>query len=98
MKRDDTGKTSLHWAAGVGDPLASIGNFHVASDTSHVNTIRMLVIEYKCPVNCVDTDGNTALHLAALNGCAEGGNVLIAQFGCSPSVTGFNGRTPLQAW
>ena len=95
MERDDDGITSLHWAGGSTDPLAPIGNFHLITDTSHVNTVRMLVTEYKCPVDCVDSNGDTALNHAALNGHAEVVGVLISEFGCSPSVKGQYGRTPL---
>ena len=55
----------------------------------------MLVTEYQCPVDCVDIDDNTTLNLAAWNGHAEIVCVLISDFGCSPSVKGQDGQTPL---
>ena len=43
-----------------------------------------------------DDDGDTPLHIAALEGSLPTGCTLIEDFKCDPNIKGFKGRTPLR--
>lgn len=53
------------------DPLACIGDFHNSDDLSHVDTIQMLLSEYKCPKDSKNLMDETPLMCALKNGNSD---------------------------
>ena len=57
--------------------------------------MRKLITKYKCPVESVDSDGNTPLHCAAINGHAGAVRMVLSQFGADAAARNNNGDTVL---
>ena len=57
--------------------------------------MRTLLYEFTADVNARGQDNDTLLHQAALGGHTDVVCALINEFGCSPQVRGFEGRTLL---
>ena len=73
---------------------------HLASSQGHTEVVRVLASRLSsdgklADINACDSVGDTAVNMAALNGHVSVMKLLVSQFGCSPTVKGFKGRTPL---
>ena len=69
--------------------------FIIAALSGREEVVRALVTEYKCPVDCVSSDGSTPLHLAARKGHSSVVRLLLAELGADASVTNNSGDTAL---
>ena len=72
---------------------------HIACEEGNDSLVRTLILKGKADVTARDNEGNTPLHVAAMNG-RENFNlisVLINEFGCVVKVKGHMGRSPLHS-
>ena len=57
--------------------------------------LKELLTKYKCPVDCVDSDGYTPLHWATEKGYVSVVRMLVSEFGADIAVHINNGNTAL---
>ena len=67
---------------------------HWACNRGNMYTIRMLLSEFKADRDARNLEQNQPIHIAAFKG-REVVTLLINEFGCDVTVTGFNGRSVL---
>jgi len=98
LEPDERGCNALHYAAEhafspppektsnkAHDPLASHGFFHFTGDLNHVEVIRVLVNEFKCPLDSANLDGQTPFQMALLSNCPPVMDLFVKEFKCTGS-------------
>ena len=68
---------------------------HIAAFAGNEEAVKALVTQYKCPVDCLTSDGRTPLHLAAMEGHSSVVRLLLTQLGADASISDKHGDMAL---